>query len=143
MATQSASYFQGFLVDVYIVRKQSGIGTEYHIDQFFNISIVFLKLVQFFPLEGEYQAGSIVLFIGIFQITGPVQDFQGTVHLYGEVFEVMAEFIDVEWVGASESVSHSHLVVELDVFVYFADVFLVGKSIRNAFVECGLVALGI
>ena len=58
------------------------------------------------------------------------------------MLEVPAKLIDVEGVGAAQSVPHSHLVVIVEVFVYFPDVFFIRECIGNAFVQVGLVALG-
>ena len=101
---------------------------------------MFADAVQFFLGDGEHDARSIILLIGIFQIACASQDFQGTVGLYGKVPEVTAEFIDIEREGAASSVSHGHLVIEVDVFVNFLDITFLGKCIAYPLFECDFIA---
>ena len=52
----------------------------------------------------------------------------------------MAELIDVECEGAASSVSHGHLVIEVDVFVNLTDVAFFGKRIAYPLFECDFIA---
>ena len=56
------------------------------------------------------------------------------------MLEITAELIDIEREGAASSVSHRHLVIEVDVFVNFADVTFFGKRIAYPLFECDFIA---
>lgn len=102
-----------------------------------------MDAVKLVALQGEYHPRCIVLFIGVLQVSGLSQNFQGTVYLDGEVLEITAELIDVEGIGTAQAISHCHLVIVVDVFVYFQNVFLRGEGIRDPFLQGSLVAAGI
>ena len=83
------------------------------------------------------------MLVGIFQIPRTGKYFQGTVRLYGEVLEVAAELFQIEGIHASQSVAHRHLEVIVDVLIYVAHVFLVGKGVGDTLVQVALVVLGV
>ena len=101
---------------------------------------MFADAVQFFLGDGKHDARGIVLFISVLQIACASQDFQGTVGLYGKMLEITAELIDVEREGAASSVSHGHLVIEVDVFVNLSDVAFFGEGVANPLFECDFIA---
>ena len=67
---------------------------------------------------------------------------QRTVGLNRKVFEVTAEFVQVEFAGYVITVSHGHLVIITNVFVHFPYGILVRKSIGDTFHQaCTVVSL--
>ena len=56
------------------------------------------------------------------------------------MLEITAELIDVEREGAASSVSHGHLVIEVDVFVNLTDVTFFGKCIAYPLFERDFIA---
>ena len=143
LAGQSRADGQRVFVYIGIVGKQAGVRAKDDIDEFLCFGVGLSEFVQLVSVDGEQNAGSIVLFICIFQISGTCQYFQGTVCLYREMLEVTAELIQIEGKGTPQTVSHRHLEIVVHIFIYFADVFFVGECVGNPFTECCFIALGI
>jgi len=59
------------------------------------------------------------------------------------MFEIVAEFIQVEGKGAAHAVSHGHLKIVVDVFIHFPDIVLVGECVTDTLVEGGFITLGV
>ena len=51
------------------------------------------------------------------------------------MLELAAEFLQVEFLCTVESVSHCHLIIILQMFIYLYDIILIREGVRDPFVE--------
>ncbi len=71
--------------------------------------------------------------VGLCQIAGAGQDVQGSVHLNGEMLEVLAKLRDVKGIRTAQSVADCHLRVIVYIFIDLANIVFLRKRIGDAF----------
>ena len=94
-------------------------------------------------MNRKKDAGSIILFVRIFQITGLRQYLQRTVYRDRKVFEFPAEFFQIKFADTLETVAHRHLIVILQMLVNIENILFVGEGVCHPFVQGSLIRFGI
>ena len=129
------------LVDIIIIGEKSAIVTQQGRNHLLLVGRGVLQSVQVVATDGKHHAGLVVLLLRVFDITSPVQDLQGRIHLDGEVTEGMTELIDVKLERVVITRTDTYLIEIGQVLIHLSDIVFLGEGIGDTLLQFPLIGL--
>ena len=139
---QGESYLLGEerFVNEHVVGEHAAIVAQQYDDEFVLYLCEAVEPVEFFAVDEEMHTRAVFRFLGIVDVAGAGENLQRAVYLDGEVLEVVAELVDVEFERASHGAAHAYLVEIGQMVIDLPHVFFVGEGVGDAFVQLAFVA---